>query len=159
VLFRLLLLLWRRLPLPDWLRWILLYSLNARYIAGASALICDDSGGVLLFEHTYRPRYAWGLPGGWLRKGERPEDAIVRELREEASLEAVVERLWLADVDAQYPHIEFVFACRIVGGAFQPSAEVKSYRYARPDDLPRDIVPRQRTLIRRALLGEAAGPA
>lgn len=149
-----LLYLWRVLPLPEPLRWLITWWGNPHFAAGAAAIIRDEQGRVLLFEHTYRARHAWGLPGGWIGRGERPEDAIVRELREEGGLEVAVERQALAELDRRYRHITFYYICRITGGAFRPSAEVRSCAYCSLDALP-DVFPAQRRQIARVLEADA----
>ena len=58
-----------------------------RFTVTAGGLIIDDSGRILLLEHVFRPDRGWGLPGGFLGKGEQPEEALRRELREEIALE------------------------------------------------------------------------
>ena len=53
-------------------------------IPAAGALIRDERGRVLLVRHVDGP---WQLPGGAVDPDERPEDAVRRECREEASIE------------------------------------------------------------------------
>lgn len=48
---------------------------------GASALIVDRSGKVLLARHSYMK--GWSLPGGGVGRGEPPATALLRELAEE----------------------------------------------------------------------------
>ena len=55
----------------------------------ASAAIFDDRGRLLLVLE----RELWSYPGGRLEPGETPEQAVVRETREEASVEIDVQRL------------------------------------------------------------------
>jgi ADP-ribose pyrophosphatase YjhB (NUDIX family) len=49
--------------------------------------ILRDGDRVLFVRHTYGRRGSWELPGGGLRRGERPEAAVRREMREELGIE------------------------------------------------------------------------
>lgn len=51
---------------------------------GVRVVVADAEGRVLLVRHTYLPD--WWLPGGGVDRGETPEAAAVRELREETGL-------------------------------------------------------------------------
>ena len=108
--------------------------LARKWLVGAVAVMIDESTSpieVLLVEHSYRPRGAWGLPGGSLEStpGDptRPRDdtssddviesALRREIREELGIEITV--LGLLRIDA-IPYIaeepgpyrlDFYFRC------------------------------------------------
>jgi 8-oxo-dGTP diphosphatase len=58
----------------------------------SSAVVALWAGGrVLLVRTSYRPHY--GLPGGFLKRGETADAAALRELVEETGLKITVERL------------------------------------------------------------------
>src|SRR5438105_1447482 len=76
---------WRRLPAQ--LRRYIMRVGHRRFTATAGALIFDDRGRILLLEHVFRPDSGWGIPGGFLDRGEQPEEGLRRELREEVGLE------------------------------------------------------------------------
>lgn len=112
---------------------------------------------VLLLEHSYRPRYPWGLPTGWIRYGESLEAAVRRELREECELQVGALR-W---IDSGFParrHLECIFWAEVVE-TFQrressPSVdgEIISWDWFRwENDLPERLLPAQRPLIERAV--------
>ncbi|MDR3462849.1 MAG: NUDIX domain-containing protein [Beijerinckiaceae bacterium] len=52
---------------------------------GVRAVVFDDAGRVLLVRHTYIA--GWHFPGGGIGRRETTEDAVIRELREEAGLQ------------------------------------------------------------------------
>mgnify|MGYP002780942314 FL=1 len=56
--------------------------LTGRTGDGVSVVCRDLDGQVLLVRHSYGPAN-WYFPGGGIRRGEAPEDAARRELREE----------------------------------------------------------------------------
>jgi len=53
----------------------------------------DDEGRVLLLQHERIHGKYWVLPGGGVDTGESIEDALVREIREELSVDCDVEKL------------------------------------------------------------------
>jgi ADP-ribose pyrophosphatase YjhB (NUDIX family) len=147
---RLLLWLWRWLPLGTELRWLIERTLTASYRIGVQVVVFDEQGRVMLAHHTYRQQFAWGLPGGWLSRAEDPEDAVARELREETGL--VVDQPRLLGVRrsrARGSALSLVYAVR-VSGEFRPSDEVDAVRWVDVDDLPDEIMSRYGPWIRGA---------
>ena len=60
---------------------------------GATAIIVNDKGQILLQSRAYNDR--WGLPGGCQELGERFEDTVIREVKEETNLDVSEENLEL----------------------------------------------------------------
>lgn len=78
----------RRLSLPV-IRLIIhpWFRLSRGVTLGVRALVFDDRAQILLVSHTYAP--GWHLPGGGVERGETLQQALARELAEEARVEAL----------------------------------------------------------------------
>jgi 8-oxo-dGTP diphosphatase len=122
--------LWRYLPLPESAQVRVLGLLHRRFTVGVVAVLLDEDGKVVLFRHTYRRRYPWGLPGGVLQPGESPAQALVREVAEEAGLPIQVERLVEVRSHPRLPVLDVVYLARVT----QPLSQ------ARPDQGEVDLV-------------------
>ena len=112
-------------------------------------------GRVLLLRNE---RGEWELPGGRLDDGESPEDAVVREIREESGLRATVVSLvdaWIYQVTRSERVLVLEYACRLKGdGAVTISREHAEHTWLRPADLRGEPLPEgYRRGIRRALAG------
>ena len=85
--------------------------LRKQPIAGVSVIVTNLSGDVLLLKHSYGPD-VWGLPGGGLGKGEDPQEAARREVREEMGVNlARIEPVGiLEEVLSGCPHTAYIFA-------------------------------------------------
>ena len=134
---------WRILPV--WTQIILSRVIRPKFQVFAAAVIFDDERRIMLVKSTYQRFHPWGLPGGSLNYGETPEDAVIREVREETSLKIEIESLllvktWIPDRVGMY------YLCSIVDGEFQPSDEVSEYGYFSLDTLP-DVRPLDEFLI------------
>lgn len=63
---------------------------------GAAAIIINDCGQILLQSRADRDK--WGLPGGCQELGERLQDTIIREVKEETNLDIKEEDLELLTI-------------------------------------------------------------
>ena len=151
---RLLLKVWK--VLPSRLQAILSRLIRPLFQVFAAAVLFDDDNNILLVKSTYQRFHPWGLPGGSLEYGEHPEEAVVREVREETGFIVGIERLLL--VDSWLPDlVGLYYLCRISDGTFHPSDEVSEYRYFSADRLPdvhsldREIIEQLYELVQREL--------
>ena len=131
-LHRAALVVWRAFPprLAGFLKGVL----ARNWVVGAVAVMIDEAASpaeVLIVEHSYRPRGAWGLPGGALesipgsptapRNDASPDDvieaALRREIWEELGIEIEAVRLLRVDaipyiVEEPGPYrLDFYFQC------------------------------------------------
>jgi ADP-ribose pyrophosphatase YjhB (NUDIX family) len=140
---------WRRAP--KFLRGWTVRLRHARFAVSAGAIISDDRGRVLLLKHRFRPGSGWGMPGGFLEKGEQPEAGLRRELREEIGLEVSELKLFATRAFRKPKQIEIVFTGRAKGTANRLSFEIKEAGWFEIDDLPHALAKDQVRLIKRAL--------
>lgn len=140
---------WRTLRIPDRVRWLLISSLNQKFLVGAAVVVFNDRNEVLLFQHTYRTTYAWGLPTGLVKRGESIEQAIEREVAEESCLQVRVTRLLSVQTARRVPRVDVLFLGEAAGGHFQPSLEVSQAGFFSEECMP-PILPSQRAMIAQA---------
>lgn len=150
--------LWGHLPLTEAAQVRIMRLFNTRFTAGVVAILLDSNGRVVLFRHTYRHRYPWGPPGGFLRQGEPPEEALVREVREESGLRVRVERLFTLRSHPQYASLDVVVVARLLDDLAQARPdrrEVDRVEAFAADALP-PLRPEHAAWIRE-ILGAQAG--
>jgi 8-oxo-dGTP diphosphatase len=140
----------RRFPLPLGLHWRAARVINDRFLLGVMGVIRDDVDRILLFHHTYRPQ-PWGLPGGWMQRGESPLATLEREVYEESSLVVRADRLLMIGVVTDRPMMEFVVAGTAISGEFRPCAEVSAARWCPLDAIPGESRGRALSVLARAL--------
>jgi len=151
---RLLLWLWKVLPLPTSLRRAYLAMTHPRFLIGVMALIQDNRGRVLILHHTYRRLYPWGLPGGYLQAREEPAQGLAREVTEELGLVVNVGELLMAGLYT--PHqLDLLYRANITSGTPRATPEVRGWRFVPQTELEH-ILPNQLAMLRRA--GLAAPP-
>jgi ADP-ribose pyrophosphatase YjhB (NUDIX family) len=105
--------LWHRLH--GRVQWRLLWLLNAKFMVGVVGVITNDAGELLLLRNRYWPEGSWGLPAGYCRSGERLEDGLARELREETGYELADVEL-LRVISGYKLRLEALFAARLTSG-------------------------------------------
>ena len=125
----------RRFPFLMRLPYLVYSRTRPRYTLGVAAVVFNAHGEALLVEHAYHPRFSWGLPGGWVDADEDPAAAVLRELREELSLDARV--CHVAHVARTAPnHIDIAWLCATDSEIGPLSHELLAYRWVSVDALP-----------------------
>ena len=115
---------------------------HTRFTVTAGAVIFNDEGKVLLLKHRFRAGSGWGLPGGFLEKGEQPIDALRRELREEIGLEVDDVEVFAVRSFKKPKQVEVLFRGRANATVKPRTIEVEQAQWfalrSLPGGLPRD---------------------
>lgn len=113
---------------------------------GAAAVIVNNQGQILLQSRADRDK--WGLPGGCQELGERFQDTIIREIKEETNLDVREEDLELIEVVSgssrrnSYPNGDVVinntvlYCIKKYSGNLKWDSESKDMRFWDIDNLP-----------------------
>ena len=112
-------------------------------LVGVGALIYERDR-ILMAERGGEPLQGWwSIPGGLVEVGEKLEDAIRREIREETGLEIrplgvlqIFERIMPdARGAAEYHYVLIDYICRITGGKLRAGDDVSRVEWVRRRDL------------------------
>jgi 8-oxo-dGTP pyrophosphatase MutT (NUDIX family) len=107
---------------------------------GSDAAIFDSSGKILLLKRS--DDATWCLPCGLVDAGESPEQAAIREAKEETGLDVKI--LELVGIYTRLPSIEWglftivstVYLCEVIGGTLQNSHEDLGLQYWDIEEVP-----------------------
>lgn len=108
-------------------------------IPAAGVIIVNEQNQILLVQRGHAPQQGrWTVPGGRLEPGESPEQAAVREAREETGLEVQVERevlhVRLPTGDGRHFDVHD-FVAKVVGGTLKPGDDAADARWFSHDEL------------------------
>ena len=85
----------------------------------------------------------WSIPGGAVRLGERLEDAVRRELREETGLDVrpvriihVVERILPEQGRIRFHYIIVDYLCTVDSGTLEAASDAREARWFLQEELP-----------------------
>ena len=97
---------------------------------GKILLVCERNG-------------KWSLPGGWCDYNMSPADNTVKEAKEEAGINVIIEKL-IAVQDREkhneppyaYKVVKIFYLCKPISGEFSRNIETSESRYFAEDELP-----------------------
>jgi mutator protein MutT len=103
----------------------------------AVGTIVSLEGRILLIRRAIEPAYGkWVFPGGFVDRGERVEEAAIRETREESNLEVRISRLLNIYSYPDHPVIIIVYVAEAIGGEASAGDETLEARTFEPDLIP-----------------------
>lgn len=139
---------WHSLPVRL-RRWSMRFT-HTRFTVTAGAVIFNDQKQVLLLKHRFRAGSGWGLPGGFIERGEQPIDALRRELREEIGLELEDVHVFAARSFSKPKQVEVLFRGRANGDVKPLTMEVERAEWFVLDSMPEGLPRDQRSYVERA---------
>ena len=104
---------------------------------------------ILLTRRAAEP-YAgtWDLPGGFVEAGERPDQALRRELREELGLALARVRVFTLESDRYgpdgFPVLPITYEATVVSGRLRPADDVSAAEWFAEDALPSPLAGAER---------------
>lgn len=113
---------------------------------GAAAIIVNEKGQILLQSRADRDK--WGLPGGCQELGERFQETVIREIKEETNLDVLEEDLELVEIVSgpsrrnDYPNGDVVinntalYCVRKYSGELKWNNESKNMKFFDLNNLP-----------------------
>jgi 8-oxo-dGTP diphosphatase len=133
-----------RWPLMRRLMVFALYLIVPRHRAGVAVVVLDGAGRILMLRHVFHPLAPWGLPGGWLGRGESPAEGALRELREETGLTAVLGPVVHTTNEGVPRHLGISYLAWVEANPaepspFQLSGEILEAGWFEPDELPQPM--------------------
>ena len=117
---------------------------------GVRGIVIAPDDSVMLVRHGYTP--GWHFPGGGVEVGETCEDALRRELEEEARIAVsgapTLHGLFLNAQASRRDHVAaYIVRDFVVTGERSPDWEIEEARFFRLDALPANVSPGTRTRL------------
>jgi 8-oxo-dGTP diphosphatase len=139
--------LWKKLP--GRVRTLISRAAHPTFTVSVAGIITNTRGRVLLLDHVLRPSSGWGLPGGFINKGEMPAVAFERELFEETGIQMTDVKIYRASTFKR--HVEILFTARTIDEPRVLSREIYELGWFHADELPTEMNLAQQLIIREVL--------
>ena len=100
------------------------------HLVSVAAMVHDGAGKILLVNSPWR---GWEYPGGLIEPGETFQEALRREIREEAGVEVEIERVVGSCKNVEKNIVNIDFVCRYISGTLTCSEESTEVIWATPE--------------------------
>lgn len=110
----------------------------------SAGILAIDNEKVLLIKRGNDPNKGlWSIPGGMVKLGESPEEAAIREFREETGLDAIIEGLLgvfnivIRDDEGKikYHYVVIDYLGKVIGGILRPGSDVLDAKWFEINEL------------------------
>lgn len=126
--------LWKNLGLSTKVQLRVMRILQDEFLVGVTGIIFNEQDEILVVKHTYRGN--WSLPGGYIKKGEHPKEALEREIKEETQLVVSADERMKIRTDRDSARLDITYSGSFIGGEFRPSKEVSEAGFFAFNKLP-----------------------
>ena len=126
---------WKALHLPKGMQLRVMRIFQDQFLVGVTGIIMNDKKEILLFKHVYRS-HPWSLPGGYMKAGEHPREALEREIKEESGLVVSVDESLKTRTDRDTARLDMCYTGVLIGGSFVPTHEVSEFGFFAQNSLP-----------------------
>ena len=101
------------------------------HLVSVAGLVTNEEGKILLVKSPWR---GWEYPGGLIEPGETFQQALHREIREEAGVEVEITGFVGICKNVEKDIVNIDFTCRYVSGELTPSEESTEVIWATPEE-------------------------
>ena len=101
------------------------------HLVSVAGLVTNTAGKILLINSPWR---GWEYPGGLIEPGETFQEALHREIREEAGVEVEITGFVGICKNVERNIVNIDFTCRYVSGELTPSEESTEVIWATPKE-------------------------
>jgi NADH pyrophosphatase NudC (nudix superfamily) len=122
--------------LPSSAKLVMNHLVATHFLVGLVAVVLNERGEFLVFEHTYRKKLPHGLPAGWLKKNESVHDAMAREIEEESGFQVEFVRILQTQTRRPPRTLDIWLLYRYAGGSFRASGEVRAAHWVTLETAP-----------------------
>ena len=100
--------------------------MNYTHFVSVAGLVSNDNGEILLIKS---PRRGWEYPGGMVEPGETFQEALIREIKEEAGIDVEITGFIGLCKNVEKDIVNIDFSCKYISGELTTSNESSDVKW------------------------------
>lgn len=105
--------------------------MNYTHFVSVAGLVTNENDEILLINSPWR---GWEYPGGMIEPGETFQEALKREIKEEAGVDVEITGFVGLCKNVQRDVVNIDFICKYIGGELKTSDESTEVRWVKKED-------------------------